>query len=158
MSFQNNKLIQKQMVNEILQCNEVTENYGLALSESQAIDLLNTRIMALKGSGRVELSNGIVDKIIRKFCTSPYITSQNYTEIINSLVEMFYYYKNETLELIGDDDLINFMSEAFNNVCKGSLDLLSDRELYNLSRNLRFGFAADYVEPIDDDDDDEEEE
>jgi hypothetical protein len=92
-------------------------------------------------TGRVEFGGGIVDKVILMFCDSPYISMHNYEETLHELIEIFYYYKNEALDLIGDDELIKYMKTAFNGICQGSLDLLAGRELYNLARGLRFGYS-----------------
>lgn len=139
-------LIQKQAVNEIIKCNDFTENFGLYLTPAQAMDLAETRSISLRDSGRIEFGSGVIDKIIKEFCDSPYISMHNYTETLNELVEIFYYYKNETMDLICDDDLISFMKSAFDGVCQGSLDLLSGRELYRLAKNLRFSLPDNYFE------------
>lgn len=150
MSFEltlfNPSIIQKHAVNEIVKCNNLTMNYGLVLTQKQAIELVETRTHALTTNGRVEFSGGIIDKIINEFCDSPYISMYNYTETLHQLIEMFYYYKNEALDLINDDDLIKFMKSSFDGVCKGSLDLLAGRELAKMARNLRYGYDPYYSE------------
>lgn len=133
-------LIQKQAVEELVKCNDLTVKFGLTLSRQDAIELVKTRTLALKSNGRIEFGGGVVEKIIRRFCDSPYISTHNYIETLHDLTDMFYYYKNETLDLLSDDDLIEFMKKSFNGICQGSLDLLSGRELNNLACNLRFGY------------------
>ena len=152
-----NSIIQKYAVNEIIKCNDTTENYGLVLTEAQAIELIETRNCSLKENGRVEFGGGIIDKIIKEFCDSPYISMYNYTEIINELIEIFYYYKNDSLDLINDDDLIKFMHKTFDGVCQGSLELLCNRELERMAHNLRYGLAPDYSEDatLDEEEDDD---
>jgi hypothetical protein len=148
-------LIQKQAVGEVIKCNDYTERFGLALTQAQAIELVETRSLSLRDNGRIEFGGGVIDKIIKEFCDSPYISMDNYAQTLHELIETFYYYKNETLDLISDDDLIKFMKSAFDGICQGSLDLLSSRELYRLAKNLRYGLPADYSE--DDFSEDEEE-
>jgi hypothetical protein len=143
------ELIQKQTVTEIVKCNDITSRYGLVLTEKQAIELTRTRSHALQENGRVEFSGGVVDKIIIRFCDSPYLSMGDYEETLHELIEIFYYCKNETLDLISDDDLIRYMKKAFDGSCHGSLDLLLGRELYNLSRNLRFGYPPSFSYDID---------
>jgi len=150
-------LIQKQAVGDILKCNEYSERFGLALTQAQAIELVETRSVSLRDNGRIEFGGGVIDKIIREFCDSPYIYMQNYAQTLHELIEAFYYYKNETMDLISDDDLIKFMKSAFDGVCQGSVDLLSGRELYRLAKNLRFGLPADYCEYGCNEDEDEDE-
>ncbi len=139
-------LIQKLAVAEVEACNEYTADYGLTLSHKDAVELVETRTIALKSTGRIEFGGGVIEQIIRAFCDSPFIAMHNYVETIHELTEIFYYYKNETLDLMNDEDLIKFMKASFNGVCQGSLELLSGRELANMARNLRFGQAMDYSE------------
>jgi hypothetical protein len=79
----------------------------------------------------------------------------NYAETIRELTEIFYSYKNETLDMISDNELIKFMRNSFDGVCQGSLELLSERELARMARNLRYGFAPDYSEDIESDEEEE---
>jgi len=139
-------LIQKQAIDEIEKCNDFTTQFGLTLSHLDAVELVETRTIALKSNGRIEFGGGAIDKIIMEFCDSPYISMHNYAETIHELTEMFYYYKNETLDLINDDELIKFMKNSFDGICQGSLELLSGRELANMARNLRYGYDLDYSE------------
>ena len=144
-------------MNEVVQCNDYTERFGLTLTQAQAIELVETRSFALRDNGRIEFGGGVIDKIIKEFCDSPYLSMHNYTGTLHELIEIFYYYKNETMDLISDDDLIKFMKSSFDGVCQGSLDLLSGRELYRLAKNLRFGLGADNFENrfLEDEEDDE---
>ena len=151
-------LIQKQAVGEIIKCNDYTQRFGLVLTQAQAIELVETRAISLRDNGRIEFGGGAIDKIIKEFCDSPYISMYNYAQTLHELIEMFYYYKNETMDLIADDDLIKFMKSAFNGICQGSLDLLSGRELYRLAKNLRFGLPSDYSEDRFSEDEEEEDE
>jgi len=139
-------LLQKQAVLEIMQCNEITEQYALTLTEQQAIELVKTRSYSLKSTGRIEFAGGVIDKIIKEFCSSPYISQNNYAETLHELIETFYYYKNETLDLMSDNDLIKFMKKYFDGKCQGSLDLLKYRELEKMARKIRYGYDPEYGE------------
>ena len=139
-------LMQKQAVDEILKCNDYTFRYGLTLTRQNAIELVETRTLSLKRYGRVEFGGGVINKIIREFSDFPYISMHNYVETLHELIEIFYFYKNETLDLISDDELIKFMKNSFDGKCQGSLELLSGRELYKMARNLRYGYEPDYSE------------
>lgn len=139
-------LIQKQAVDEIEKCNDLTFRFGLTFSRKDAIELVETRNFSLKSNGRIEFGGGVIDKIIKEFCDSPYISMHNYVETIHELIKMFYIYKNESLDLISDDELIKFMKNSFDGKCQGSLELLSGRELDKMARNLRYGYAPEYSE------------
>ena len=139
-------LIRKQVAGEVVKCNGYTQRFGLVLTQEQAMELVETRSLALSDNGRIEFGGGVIDKIIKEFCGSPYISMDNYAQTIHELIEIFYYYKNETMDLISDDGLIKVMKSSFDGVCQGSLDLLSGRELYRLAKNLRFGLPFDFSE------------
>lgn len=80
----------------IKECNLFTQKYGLILSDTQITSLIEKRKEALKNTGRVELRGGILDKLIKAFCDSPYIDQENYASTLYELVDIFYEYKNET--------------------------------------------------------------
>ncbi|AJD31615.1 DUF6323 family protein [Clostridium sporogenes] len=141
--FQRN-LLYKEVFNDIIQCNEVTREYGLKLSDKDVKEIIDTRNIALQKSGRIEFNGQIINKIITSFCDSPYISQYNYSETINELVEIFYNYKNETLDYISDYELIEIMKENFNNYCQGSLEILEGKALYKISENIRYGIK-DYT-------------
>jgi hypothetical protein len=136
----NSALVEKQAVEAIVSCNELTEGFGLYLSAAEAAELVNTRTSVLRSNGRVEFGGGVIDRLIREFCDSPYISMHNYAETLHELIELFYYYKNETMDLMSDEELIKFMKDSFDGKCQGSLELLSGRELANMARNLRYGY------------------
>lgn len=124
---------------KIQAANDYTSRYGLSLSEEEAALLLRERKDALKEQGRVEFGEGILPKLIFAFCDSPYIFQDNYAETLGRLQEIFYFYKNESLDEITDDELINFMKASFDGSCQGSLDYLEDTGMEALARRTRFG-------------------
>jgi hypothetical protein len=163
MNFQltsfSNGLIQNHSAAEIINCNRFTERFGLTLTHAQAIELVETRTLSLQDNRRIEFGGGVIEKIIWAFCDSPFISTYNYTQTLHDLIELFYYFKNESLDLISDDELITAMKTSFNGVCQGSVELLAGRELDRLAKNLRFGLPVDYNEDetdIDEDDDEDD--
>lgn len=140
-----NKRKQIEIVN-IKRCNEITSKYGLVLSDNQISKIIERRKEILKGTGRVELREGIIDKLIKEFCDSPYINQENYAETLYELIEIFYEYKNETMDLITDDELINFMKKSFDGICQGDLEYLSGTVMYRMRENLLSGKPIDYIE------------
>ena len=83
-------LIRKQAVSEVEKCNDYTRRFGLALTQAQAMELVETRFIALGDNGRIEFGGGVIDKIIKEFCDSPYISMDNYTQTLHELVEIFF--------------------------------------------------------------------
>ncbi len=140
-------VLNKHAISEIVACYEITFQYCLSLTPSEAKELVETRTLALKNNGRIEVGGGIIDKIIMVFCDSPYMSQHNYAETLHELVEIFYFFKNETLDLISDDELIDWMKKYFDTSCQGSLDLLKSRELVKLAHEVVqgcFDFSAPY--------------
>ena len=133
-------------VANIKKCNEFTNKYGLTLSDTQIESLMEKRIDILKNTGRIEFRNGIIDKIIKEFCDSPYINQENYVLILCGLLDIFYEYKNETMDLVTDDELIKFMKKSFNGICKGNIEYLSGTVMYKMKQRVLNGELIDYIE------------
>lgn len=131
-------------VQELQECNQFTAKFGLSLSEAQIHNLVQGRFAALRNTGRIEFDQGILKKLIYAFCSSPYILQDNYEETILGLQDSFYYYKNESLDLISDDELIEFMKKVFNGRAQGSLEYLAGTSLEELCR-----LARDSYDPYD---------
>ena len=124
-------------IDELLKTNEESAKYGLLLSSQDALELIEARNLTIQNYGRVELGIDVVKNIISEFCSSPYINAQDYTSTLNELVDIFYYMKNETADRIGDSELIGLMKIYFNNSCRGSTDLLKNRELALIASILK---------------------
>ncbi|MNP19866.1 hypothetical protein D3C76_1124160 [compost metagenome] len=148
-------VVTKQTFMEIKAFNEETIEYGLKLSDEDIKTILRTRSESLRNNGRVEFGGAIIKNIIEVFCDSPYISQYNYLETLDELIEIFYYYKNETLDFVGDDELIEIMKNYFDNECQGSLEQLRDKYLDSIAHNIKYG-VKDYLK-IDDKEEDQEE-
>lgn len=141
--FQNQQ-IEGQIFNEISQCNEGTKEYALKLYDEDIKQIIKTRDISLKKTGRIEFNGQIIKKLVEVFSDSPFIFQENYSETINELVEIFYNFKNETLDYIGDEEAIEIMKDKFDNYCNGSLELLEGKVLYKISDNIKNG-VKDYA-------------
>ena len=144
----NSALLEKAAVRDILECNYISGVYGLALSESEARELVEVASDSLKASGRVQLGGGILDKLIAVFSASSYLTAQNYSETLQELVGIFYEYKNEFPQDVSDSELVEMMYKTFEERSGGSLEKLAGDCLAEMARNMRAGLPADYTEPI----------
>lgn len=138
-------LVAKQAVNAIIKCNEITARYGLELSNAEAAELVETRAEALKSNGRIEFGGGIIDKLIKQFCDSPFILQSNYVNILHDLIETFYYFKNESIDKISDEELISLMKKYFDVNCHGAVELLQSRDLETLAHNIKYD-VYDYAD------------
>ena len=128
---------QKNQIQKVMQTNQYTERFGLVLSEEDANLLVQERSSSLRQEQRVEFGEGILPKLIFQFCDSPYLSQDNYVESIVRLQEIFYLYKNESLDDLSDDELLDYMKEKFDGVCQGDFEYLEGTVLEEFARNVR---------------------
>ena len=100
------------------------------------------RRSALKEQKRVEFGQGILPQLIYEFCDSDYISQDNYLETMVRLQEIFYLYKNETMDELTDMELIHFRKEQFETVCYGDLEYLEETCLDIFSQAVRGGYRG----------------
>lgn len=124
---------------KVTNCNQYSEKFGVRLTEKDALMLLDARKNSLKEQERIEFGEGILPKLIFAFCDSPYIYQDNYVDTLESLQDIFYLYKNESLDELSDDELIAYMKKHFDNDCQGSLEYLEDTCLEKFARSIREG-------------------
>ena len=132
------------VTDRILALNKISGEYGLTLTEEEARELSETRKTALIENERIEVGEGAVPEIVRKFCASRYVDRENYTYVLNEITWLFYYIKTETDDKIGDAALIDELFERFELYCRGSVDLLESREAERIIRKINAG--KHYVE------------
>lgn len=128
-----------QVITALQKCNDITVRFGLQLSPEEMNDLALNRRETLERMGRIEFGGGAIQKIIWEFMDSPFLYQDNYATIILELQECFYYFKNESLDLLTDDELIRVMKKYFDDVCQGSVELLRTTMLENYCRDVRYG-------------------
>lgn len=122
---------------EVKDCNQFSGRYGLVLSDGEIQELVECREKALRDADRVEFGGGILPKLIRAFCDSPYIDRENYASALAELQEAFYYFKSDAQEAFSDDELVEFMAAVFNGRAGGSVDYLTTASLEELCRDAR---------------------
>ena len=119
---------------ELRECNAYSGRFGLTLRENEIAELAEGRAEALRASGRIEFGGGILPKLIRAFCGSPFIVQENYADVLSELQEIFYYFKNETRDRLTDDELIELMVKVFNGRAQGSAEYLAGLTAEALAR------------------------
>ena len=134
---------QNTQIEKIRNCNLTISQYGLYLDEQDIQDIVSSRNEALELTHRFEFGDWVVNKIIMEFCDSPYIKKEDFKEIVCELTEIFFFYKNETKDLISDDELISFMKKNFDGVCNGSVDYLKNTVLSRMASNVLNGKAME---------------
>ena len=104
-------------------CNEATAKHGLRLTEPQMRELVERRGEALRATGRVEFGRGVVRELVRGFCDSPYLSQENYAEVIADVQDVFYRRKEDAEgagEPMADDDLVEALRYTFDGEAAGS--------------------------------------
>ena len=137
-------ILTKNQVEAVLNMNEQTQRYGLSLTKEEAEALIQRRQECLKKERRVEFGESILPKLIDTFCDSAYIERDQYADVLAKLQDIFYLYKNEMMDEITDDELLEFMKEQFETVCFGDLDYLEGTCLEIFAEAIRAGYR-DYV-------------
>lgn len=130
-----------------LRCtNDLSRHYGLSLTETDINELTQLHDQALRSTGRLEFGSGILPKLVRAFCKSPWIDPQSYASTLAELQDAFYYFKNECDDRFTDDDLIEFMEKVFNGQAHGSTEVLTTISLEELCRWARNDFDDRYAD------------
>jgi hypothetical protein len=145
-------VVQRKTTQSLEKCNTYTERYGLALSSKDIASLLESRSEALKEQERLELGESILPRLVYAFCDSPFVYQDNYVDVLSGLQDIFYFYKNESMDELSDDELIEYMKDMFNGECQGSLEYLEETCLDRLARDIREGLDG-YIGGSPDEDD-----
>lgn len=135
-------MLKQVQITQVLETNEYTQKYGLILNKNDAVLLAEARLDILKSEQRIEFGKGILSKIIYAFCDSSYIMQENYSDSLIRLQEIFYTYKNEMMDEITDDELLEFMREQFDSVCYGDFDYLEGTCLDIFAQVIRAGYSG----------------
>jgi hypothetical protein len=129
----------QQTISALQECNEVTARFGLQLTPDEMNELVENRRETLERCGRIEFGGGVLKKLILEFADSSFLNQDQYAETLMELQECFYYFKNESLEILSDDELIKRMKKYFDDVCQGSVEYLQTTMLENYCRDIRYG-------------------
>ena len=122
---------------ELRGCNAYSARFGLTLRENEIAELVTSRAEALRATGRIEFGGGILPKLIRALCDSPFIMQEDYAAVLSELQEAFYRFKNEAMDRLTDDELIELMAKVFNGRAQGSAEYLAEMSLEVLTRCAR---------------------
>jgi len=133
---------------QLLALNDTIDQYGIVLTAEQTRDLLSTRQRALNENHRVEMGVGAVIPLAKKFAGSAYLDAGNFADGMNIILEMFYYYKTETRDVIPDDDLIDMLYEWFEYKYQGDLELMQNDYFDKAGKNAAEENAEEYDELI----------
>lgn len=135
-------MLGQNQIQKVMEMNQQTERFGLVLTKEDAKVLVESRKNELQKQQRVEFGEGILPKLILTFCDSAYIDQGNYVDTIVRLQEIFYLYKNEMMDEISDDELLQFMKEQYEGICYGDLEYLESTCLEHFAQAVRAGYRG----------------
>ncbi len=133
---------QKNQLTKVMESNRYGERFGLSLTEEEAKLLMEERERCLKEQHRVEFGESILPRLIQAFCDSDYIRGEDYAEVLGRLQEIFYLFKNESMDLLTDDELLTFMREQYDETCFGDLEYLEGTCLPLFADAIRAGYQG----------------
>lgn len=128
----------QETIQALAEANRRTARYGLVLAPEQMTALAESRTRALLDTGRVELGEGILPRLMEVFCDSPNLHQADYGETLEALQAMFYRCKNEAGDLTPDEDILRLLRRTFDRA-GGSTDYLTGYSLAELARWLQEG-------------------
>ncbi len=135
--FNSADLLNTNLKSDILRTNDESIEYGLMLSEKDAQMLAQAGKDAIELQDRVEFGKSATIKIINRFMKSSYIGQNEYADIIAELIDIFYQAKEESLDILTDDEIINAMYDFFENESGGDIEILRSRDMDVMCRMIR---------------------
>ncbi len=124
--------------NAVLETNIKAADCGLQLTEKEAEMLVITGKDAITEQDRVEFGKSATVKIIEKFMHSTFITQADYADTIAALIDVFYEVKEESMDLLTDEEVIEEMYDCFENESGGVIEVLQNRDMEYLSKKIRY--------------------
>ena len=125
-------------INNLINMNEITKDKNLVLSKEEILMLIENKNNTLKDIGRIEVGKSIIDDIVYAFYDSEYIDSDNYFEIINELINIFYMYQDKISDYLIDTEIIEYLRNSFDEL-GGSLELLGSVSFEKLNTKIMYG-------------------
>ena len=132
----------RKFIEQLVDLNVKAQNYGLIINESIAREIAILRGEALVENERVEINSDAVARLTSAFLESRYINQEDLAQTIGEIMNIFYHIKNETENLISDDDLISEMLKVFVETCFGSLEIMQSKGLEKILRKYKFNDTA----------------
>ncbi len=127
----------------LTELNSTTVEYGLVLTIKQ-INRLSTAVQkALKESDRIEIGAGIMPVLAAEFCTSVFVTPENYSSVLEELIYVFFQIKTAVCDRINDKNLVRILKDYFEHNCFGSVDILRDRDIDVLIKYIEMEIGSD---------------
>ena len=116
--------IQKE-TDQILENMQNNHKPGLLLTREEVLQLCEKRNEVLVQCERLELNGSIMDQLIDAFMDCPYITRDEFADVMEEVIEVFYIMKNVCLDLIDDQTMMHYMRKQLDE-SHGVVVMMSD--------------------------------
>ena len=130
--------MQKRCGSIMAMADKAAEN-GLKITVKDAEFIAEAEEIAVAERQRVEIGTGAAALITEKFIRSAYVTQESFAETIAALVDIFYEAKEESFDMLYDDEIADIMFYFFEHVSEGSTELLQGRDMEEFCRSIRNG-------------------
>jgi hypothetical protein len=120
---------------ELLKTNHGLKLHNVALTASDAAEILTARSCTLSNQGRIELNLSVTKALIKRLSESDYITQENFVDTVNDLYEVFHLIKNFTSDFVGDEEVLDAIMNFYNGACGGSAELLAGKGVEKILQN-----------------------
>ena len=115
--------------NALVELNGTTAEYGLFLTVKQINRLSDAVGKALRESDRIEIGSGILPVIAEEFCTSVFVTRENYAQLLEDLIYIFFQVKTAVCDRVSDKDLVRLLKDYYENKAMGSSEVIGERDI-----------------------------
>ncbi|MBE6642191.1 MAG: hypothetical protein IJN17_06065 [Clostridia bacterium] len=115
--------------NALVELNGTTAEYGLFLTVKQINRLSDAVGKALRESDRIEIGSGILPVIAEEFCTSVFVTRENYAQLLEDLIYIFFQVKTAVCDRVSDKDLVRLLKDYYENKAMGSAEVIGERDI-----------------------------
>jgi len=133
---------------ELESCNRVISRHGITLSQQDIQTLVVGRLDALQETERVEFGGGVAKELVLAFAGSAFVSQESFVETVLDLQDLFYEFKNESLEQITDDELVATMRSLYDDMAEGDMGRFGEALFDGLGRHVReVAGAEDAADP-----------
>ena len=130
---------------QLMLLNDEAEELGLGLTPEEAQMLAQAGRDSMNEQDRVVFGESALTKLAKKFMHSSYISREIYAQTLAELIDIFCAAKEESYDILSDEEVIDVMYDFFENSCGGSTELLGGRDMEILCRKIRM-MASGIVE------------
>lgn len=115
--------------NALIELNSMTREYGLFLTVKQVNRLAEAVQRALRESDRIEIGAGIMPVLAEEFSTSVFVNRENYAQLLEELVFIFFHVKTAVCDRISDRELVRILRDYYENKALGSVEIMRERDI-----------------------------